>query len=345
MPHITAEAGVETSRNMVKPKMVKNVDKVEDKQAVIIVTGPTACGKSGLALALAKAFNGVVINADSMQTYRELSILTARPDDQTLAQAPHRLYGVIPGAEACSAGRWRDLAVAEIDAALAAGKRPIVVGGTGLYLRVLEQGLAEVPDVPATVRAAAEALHAELGGTGFHEALSQFDPVMAARLRPGDTQRLIRAWEVRQATGQSLADWQDAQKSIPPAYRFLRLVFMPARDALYQACDARFQQMVTKGAEEEVRAVLSLGLDPALPVMKAVGVPELGRYLAGQQSLETAIADAQQATRRYAKRQFTWLRNQLPLGQPDTPVFEAAYTEQQSKSLDAKIFKIIRSFC
>ncbi|MFQ6018948.1 MAG: tRNA (adenosine(37)-N6)-dimethylallyltransferase MiaA [Kiloniellaceae bacterium] len=326
--------------------MSKTLAKGSAACPVVVVTGPTASGKSGLALALAEAFDGVVINADSMQVYRELAILTARPAPEDLARAPHRLYGVLPGRARCSAGRWRRLALAEIAACHAAGKLPLVVGGTGLYLRALEKGLARVPEVPRKIRDAARALHRKLGAAGFQAALAQRDPVMAARLEPGDTQRLIRAWEVLDATGRSLAAWQAGgtgtagEDSGPAPYRFLRLVCLPPREALYAACNARVLGMIERGALDELRALLALDLDPELPVMKALGVAELSRHLAGDCSLEHAIARAQQATRRYAKRQMTWLRTQMPQESPATMFLN----EQYSKSLDPEIFKIIHRF-
>ncbi len=314
--------------------------------AVVIVTGPTAGGKSGLALDLAEAFDGVVINADSMQVYEELEILTARPGPAALARAPHRLYGILPGREPCSAGRWRERALAEIAAAHAAGKTPLVVGGTGLYLRALIEGLAEVPEVPAAVRAAAEARHRELGGPGLHAELAARDPVIAARLKPSDSQRLIRAWEVIEATGRSLAAWQadGVSEGDAPAYRFLRLVRLPPRDRLYAACDARFLAMIERGALQEVKNLYELGLDPALPAMRALGVRELGQHLDGALSLDEAVARAQQATRNYAKRQMTWLRTQRPPDSVRTVNLAEGAGEQHSKSLDPKIFAIIRRF-
>ncbi len=309
---------------------------------VVIVTGPTASGKSGLALLLAEAFDGVVINADSMQVYRELEILTARPGPDALGRAPHRLYGMLPGAERCSAGRWSKLALDEIAACHAAGKTPLVVGGTGLYLRALETGLAKMPDIPDEVRTAARARHRELGGAAFHAALAARDPAMAGRLEPGDSQRLIRAWEVLEATGRSLAAWQagDGGTSEPAPYRFLRIICLPPRGALYAACDARFLGMLDRGALEEVRALMELGLDPALPVMKALGVRELARHLAGEASLDEAVVRAQQASRNYAKRQMTWLRTQTPKTQSGAVI----QIEQYLESLDPKIFTIIRQY-
>ena len=310
---------------------------------VIVMAGPTASGKSALALAVARAFDGVIINADSMQVYRELRILTARPDAAAMAALPHRLYGCLSGEEACSAGRWRSLAVQEIVAATRSGRLPLVVGGTGLYLRALARGLAPVPPVPAAVRAAARQRHAALGGAAFHAALAARDPVMAARLHPSDSQRLVRAWEVLEATGRSLADWQatsDAAAQKGPALKLLQFVLLPPRDQLYAACDARLEAMVAAGALEEVRELLALGLDPALPVMKVLGVPELARHLRGELTLEAALAAAQQATRRYAKRQLTWLRGQV-LG--NDMMVNVIY-EQYSESLNPNIFKIIRGF-
>ena len=318
----------------------------ETRLPVVVVTGPTAGGKSALALDLAEALDGVVINADSMQVYRELEILTARPGAETLARAPHRLYGTVSGRERCSAGHWRNLALAEIAAAQAADKTPLVVGGTGLYLRALIEGLAEVPEVPAAVRAAAEARHRELGGPGLHAELAARDPDMAARLRPSDSQRLIRAWEVLEATGRSLAEWQADGASAGDAAgcRFLRLVRLPPRAALYAACDARFLAMIARGALDEVRGLRALGLDPRLPVMRALGVRELGRHLDGALSLDAAVAQAQQATRNYAKRQMTWLRTQAPPQAPPSSVRTIILNEKDSKSLDPKIFAIIRRF-
>jgi len=306
-----------------------------------MIAGPTASGKSALAAALARDCNGVVINADSMQVYRELSLLTARPQAGELAAAPHRLYGVLPGSQACSAGLWRELALAEVEAALAAGRLPILVGGTGLYLKAFAEGLNEVPEIPGEIRSAARAELAEVGSPAFHARLAERDPVMAGRLHPGDSQRLLRAWEVLAATGRSLADWQ-AAPSVPAPYRFARLCLLPPRQVVYAACDARLAAMVDPqregGALAEVAELLALGLDPALPVMKAVGVPELAAHLAGETTLEAALALAQQATRRYAKRQITWLRHQFIGNDPTVEVMETQYSD----SLRAEFFSKIR---
>lgn len=305
----------------------------------MIVTGPTGSGKSGLALALAEALEATIINADALQVYRELAILTARPGPEACRRVPHRLYGVIPAAEACSAGRWRSLAIAEIEAALAAGRLPLLVGGTGLYLKALREGLSPVPAVPAAVRARARLYQAELGATRFHAKLARRDPVMAARIAPGDSHRALRAWEVLEASGRSLAHWQDAAQESSP-YRFFQVALVPPRPLLAEVCERRFRDMLAAGALEEVRALRQLGLDPALPAMKAIGLSELGAYLDGRLALEAAIEQAVAATRRYAKRQVTWLRTQGPPPGPEAITLDAQYSE----SLDKEIFAKIRVF-
>ncbi|RKQ70383.1 tRNA (adenosine(37)-N6)-dimethylallyltransferase MiaA [Oceanibaculum indicum] len=306
---------------------------------VIVVAGPTASGKSALAVEIAEAFRGVVINADSMQVYADLRVLTARPSEVEERRVPHRLYGVLDGSQKCSAGRWRELALAEIARVHASGQLPVLCGGTGLYLQTLMRGIAPVPAVPASFRAEATALHAQLGGPGFHERLAERDPVMAARLHPGNTQRLIRAWEVLNATGRSLADWQAAPRAgAATGLHFLSFVLLPARAPLYAACDGRFMQMLEMGALEEVRALVARGLDPALPVMKALGVRELAAHLAGELTLEEAIDQAQRETRRYAKRQVTWFRHQME----DAMIFETGYGAKYSASPRDEIFSKIR---
>jgi tRNA dimethylallyltransferase len=319
-------------------------EKIMPDGPVIIVTGPTASGKSALALDIARSFDGVIINADSMQVYRELRVLTARPDLATMREVPHRLYGVLPGAERCSAGRWRVMALAEISAAHAEGKLPIVTGGTGLYLRALVEGLDPVPEIPEATRTAARTLHDRLGAQDFHAALATRDPQMAARLHPNDRQRLVRAWEVVEATGRSLADWQadgaQAGSAGALAHRRLWILCQPPREALYAACDARFRVMMGQGALDEVRALLALGLDTSLPIMRALGVPELAAHLEGRLALEAAVTQAQQSTRKYAKRQETWLRTQLPSAKR----MAALRIEQHLESLPDDIFAKIRQF-
>ena len=303
------------------------------KTPVLVIGGPTASGKSALALALAEAFGGTVINADAMQVYRELSVVTARPTPAETKRVPHRLYGVLSARQRCTAARWRTMALAAIAAAQRQGRLPIVVGGTGLYLKALMEGLAPVPEIPPEVRATARARHAELGAERFHAELGRLDPAMAKRLKPGDTQRLLRAWEVITATGRSLALFQ----KIPPARLplwFVPIRLLTPREALYQACDERCRRMLAGGALDEVQALLGMKLDPDLPAMKAVGVRELAAFLAGEVTREQALAKFQQVTRNYAKRQLTWFRHQMPEAQ--------TWDAQFSESVRERIFSFIR---
>ena len=281
----------------------------------VLIAGPTAAGKSRLALALAEAlepFGGAtIINSDSMQVYRDLRILTARPSPDDEARAPHRLYGTFPSDRRCSAGRWRALAVEAISRARSDGRAPLVVGGTGLYFQALTEGLAPVPDVPAAVRERGERLLDELGNAAFHEELSRRDPLMAARIPPSDRQRMARAWEVVEATGVSLAEWRRRHADARPPGRFAGIVVSAPRETLYARCDDRFEEMVANGAVDEARSLLARAISPSHPVMKAVGVRELARHLDGETSLDEAVAAGQRATRRYAKRQMTWFRNRM----------------------------------
>jgi tRNA dimethylallyltransferase len=310
---------------------------------VIVIGGPTASGKSSVAVELARALDGTVINADSMQVYRELAIVTARPTRAQTDRVPHRLYGTMPAAEPCSAARWRDAALAEIAAALAEGRTPIVVGGTGLYLRALVEGIAEIPPVPPAVRAAAEARLAEIGGAAFRAELADRDPETAARLSDNDRQRLIRAAEVVAATGRPIAEWQRGRTlTPPPGLAFDVIALMPPRPALYAACDGRFEVMMATGAVEEVEALDALGLDPSLPAMKALGVPELRRLVRGEIGHDAAVARAQTATRRYAKRQTTWFRHQLP-AEGGNVRYACAIDAQYSNRLSQEILTKIRN--
>ena len=275
----------------------------------VLIAGPTASGKSGAALAIAAAFGGTIVNADSMQVYRELRVLTARPSESDEARAPHRLYGSVGVAETYSVGRWLDAAAKAIEAATNAGSRLIIVGGTGLYFKALTEGLASVPDIPAEIRTHWRERAEELGRDKLYLELVLRDPGMAARLRNGDTQRLVRALEVIGATGVSLADWQSSNASpiLDPALT-LRIVVAPEREPLYAAIDARFDAMMEEGALEEMERLIALRLDPSLPAMRAHGVAELAAYLVGASSREDAVAKAKTESRRYAKRQMTWAR-------------------------------------
>ncbi|GAB5471479.1 MAG: tRNA (adenosine(37)-N6)-dimethylallyltransferase MiaA [Rhodospirillales bacterium] len=301
-----------------------------------VLAGPTASGKSALALDLAEAFSGTVINADASQLYRELPILSAQPHAADRARAPHRLYGCRSAGEPASAGQWRDWALAEIAAAQAAGRQPLLVGGSGLYLQALSRGLAPIPPVPVAVRTAAEALLEELGPAGLHARLAREDPATAAALAPGDRQRLLRAWSVLRASGRPLSAWQSDARAAAPKLTWI--VLLPERAWLRQAVAARFEAMLAAGALEEVRRLLALNLDPTLPAMKAVGVRELTAVLDGRASLEAASAQAVTATRQYLKRQTTWLRHQVLAGEADVHVWHAQY----SCALGQKIVRFLR---
>jgi tRNA dimethylallyltransferase len=275
----------------------------------ILIAGPTASGKSAAALALAEDLRGTIINADSMQVYRELAVLTARPSSADLARAPHRLYGTVPAAKAYSVGAWLEDAARAIGEAESEGRIPILVGGTGLYFKALLEGLAPVPDIPPEIRKAWR-IQAETLGTGaLHRELETRDPAMASRLPPSDTQRIVRALEVIDATGVSLIEWQGgASTPMLPPRGLVKLVIAPEREPLYAAIDARFDAMIAQGAVEEIRALLAQRLDAGLPAMRAHGVRELQAYLAGAATLEQAAIKAKTETRRYAKRQMTWLK-------------------------------------
>ena len=304
---------------------------------VLIVAGPTASGKSALALDMAEAFDGVVINADSMQVYSELRVLSARPDESETSRAPHRLYGVLSGREACSAGKWRDMAMAEINDCHAQGKLPIITGGTGMYLNALTEGIAPIPDVPSRIRDSVTAELEDLGHAAFFEKLKKNDPETAATLDGTNTQRMIRAAEVFAHTGRGLASWHKEPMVPPPDnMKFKKLCYMPPRDILYDRCNRRFDLMLEQGAIDEVRDLIALGLPDTAPVMKAVGVRELGAYLAGEIDLATAREKSQRETRRYAKRQLTWFRHQMR----DKEIIDAQYSE----SLAAKMRHDINQF-
>lgn len=278
---------------------------------VVVVAGPTASGKSALALCLAEALNGVIINADSIQCYRDLPTLTARPSSVDEQRAAHKLYGTLGPTDMLSATAWAAQAGEEIVRASAQGHQPIVAGGTGFYLKALMEGLADIPPVPAEVRLATQELLAAIGPQALHEKLKVRDPATAARLKPTDKQRIARAWEVFEATETPLSTWQ-AQPTTPPLEAsFIALLVQPPRAALYEACDSRFLTMLDKGALDEVRALLAAGVPDAAPVMRALGARELAVHLAGALSLAEATEQAQAATRQYAKRQTTWFRHQF----------------------------------
>ena len=279
----------------------------------ILIAGPTASGKSALALGLAGRFGGVVINADSMQVYRDLRVITARPTPAEESRLPHRLYGHVDAAENYSVGRWLGDVQDTLAEARRAGWLPIVTGGTGLYFKALIQGLTGVPPISSEVRAAVRARLAAEGPAALHAALAARDPGSAERIRPADGVRIVRALEVIEATGRSLADWhRDGMAPVIAPDRAIKLFLDVPRDELARRIDSRFDAMLAAGALDEVRALDARRLDPLLPAMKAHGVPWLRRHLAGEMSLAEAAAEGKRDTRRYTKRQVTWFRHQLP---------------------------------
>ena len=279
----------------------------------VLIAGPTASGKSALALEFAVAMGGVVINADSMQVYRDLRIITARPTHGEEARVPHRLYGHVDAAVNFSAGAWVSDAAKALEEAQAMGRLPIFVGGTGLYFKALTAGLSVVPPIPAAVRDSVRARLERNGVEALHAELAACDPRAAERLNLRDRTRIARALEVIEATGRSLLDWHhEGQPPLLPGDNFRAVFLAPERDELYARIDARFDAMLGAGALKEVERLAARRLDPLLPAMKAHGVPALIRHLRGELSLEDAASIGRADTRHYAKRQFTWFRHQLP---------------------------------
>jgi tRNA dimethylallyltransferase len=300
------------------------------QRRIWLIAGPTASGKSALALRLAAATGAEIVNADSMQLYRGLQVLTAAPSPEEMAQAPHHLFGTVDPADGWSVGRWLRAArevLAEIERR---GRPAVVVGGTGLYFRALTKGLAEAPSIPAAVRRDAEADYAAIGEAAFRARLAKADPAAATRIAANDRQRLVRAWEVYAATGTSLSDWQATGEPGLPAGAWRAVALEPPRDVVYARCDARLETMLREGALAEVAALTARALDPALPAMKAVGVRELAAHLRGEATLAEALEAAQRETRRYAKRQLTWMRGQMA----DWPRIAAADAEGQWEALE-----------
>jgi tRNA dimethylallyltransferase len=277
----------------------------------ILIAGPTASGKSALALGVAERLGGTIINADSMQVYRDLRIITARPTMDEEARVPHRIYGHVDAAENYSVGRWLADVASVLREVRAAGRVPIFVGGTGLYFKGLTQGLSSVPPVPADIRAGVRARMEAEGPAALHAELSRREP--SSQLTPGDRTRIARALEVLEATGRPLSEWH--REGLPPlidASRAVKVFLAIERSELRRRIDARFAAMLAAGALDEVRALAARKLDPLLPAMKAHGVPWLIRHLAGELTLPEAAEGAKNDTRRYTKRQFTWARHQLP---------------------------------
>jgi tRNA dimethylallyltransferase len=302
--------------------------------STILIAGPTASGKSALALALTEKLGGTIINADSMQVYRDLRIITARPAPDEERRVPHRLYGHVDAAENYSVGRWCGEAAAALAESAAQSHAAIFVGGTGLYFNALTRGLAAVPPIPAAIRDAVRARLVSEGAPALHTELAVRDPAAAARLQPGDRARITRALEVVLATGRSILDWHDNNKpaSVDLA-RAAKVFLTPDRDELSRAVDARFDAMMAAGALEEVRALAARHLNPSLPAMKAHGVPWLIRHLKGEVTLAQAVERAKLETRQYTKRQATWFRNQLPDFEWAAPADARAAIETQMLAL------------
>lgn len=282
-----------------------------ERPRVVVIAGPTASGKSDLALDLAERFNGFIINADSQQRYRDFPILTAQPSADDITRAPHRLFGDMEANEVGTAAAWAAAAAAEIRASVESGYLPIVVGGTGLYLRALMEGFSDIPPVPGDVRAAARALVADAGNAEVHRRLAARDPVSAARIPVGNTQRLSRAWEVLEATGTPLSVWQEAPARPALDATYFSVLIAPARAATIAACAARFTKMIEAGALVEVQDAMTRGVARDAPAMNALGAKELRDHLEGGRPLTDAIAAAEIVTRQYAKRQANWFRHQF----------------------------------
>jgi tRNA dimethylallyltransferase len=307
------------------------VNSGQESNTAVLIAGPTASGKSALALVLAETHNGVIINTDSMQVYRDLRVLTARPSRAEEARAPHRLYGHVDAAVNFSAGAWVAEAAQALAEARTQNRLPIFTGGSGLYFKALTRGLSAVPPTPPDVRERVRARLQQDGVEALHALLAQSDPASAERLKPRDRTRIARALEVVEATGRSLTDWH--RDGLPPQLApgtFTAVFLQPEREELYARIDARFDAMLKAGALDEVAALAARHLDPLLPAMKAHGVPVLIRHLAGEITLEDAAVIGRADTRHYAKRQFTWFRHQLP-------EFEWVKPEQARAKLGAVI--------
>ena len=294
----------------------------------MLIAGPTASGKSALALELAQNTGGIVINTDSMQVYRDLRIITARPTVEEEGRAPHRLYGHVDASVNFSAGAWVADAGRVLSEARAAQRLPIFIGGSGLYFKALTRGLSAVPPIPAEIREGVRARLERDGVEALHTELARRDPISAERLKPRDRTRIARALEVIEATGRALPDWH--REGLPPLLPpgdFTALFLAPDREQLYAQIDARFGTMLEAGALEEVAALAARKLDPLLPAMKAHGVPALIRYLSGEITREAAADIGRADTRHYAKRQFTWFRHQLPEFEWVTPAAAQGWVE------------------
>ena len=312
----------------------KSAQKTETHASYIMIAGPTASGKSQLAVDLACQLDGEVINADSMQLYADLSILTARPSKAEMQDIPHHLYGVLDGGHRASVAAWLELAATAMTAIRARGKMPIIIGGTGMYLDAAVHGIAPIPDVPATIHEGCMALFDSIGGAAFRQKLALHDPLVASRLADGDRQRLIRAMGVFNATGIALGQFQKAEHEGALAGRAAKIAMLPPRDVLYARIDARFDVMLEQGAMDEVRRLINRQLDSSLPLMKALGVTALKAVLEQEMTVDEAAYIAKRDSRDYAKRQMTWLRNNYNA--------QITLNTKLSESFMESIFSLIR---
>lgn len=310
---------------------------MDDLPPVVIIAGPTASGKTDIALDVAAHLDGEIVNADSMQVYRGIDILAAMPSAEEQSRVPHHLFGVLDATERCSAGRWLEMASTVLGDIHDRGKLPIVVGGTGLYLKVLMDGIAPMPDVPTDTVTALEARFEDIGGAAFRSELATVDPVTAEKFPSSDRQRLIRAAAVYAVTGRPISDWHKEQPDAPGyAARYCVVLFVPPRDELYERINARFDAMMDHGALAEAEAFARRNIDPSLPAARAVGVAELVASIRGDMPMDTAIEKAKTASRHLAKRQFTWFSRQIRK--------DLLVDEKFSERDDEKIFSFIRQF-
>ncbi|MCE2517288.1 MAG: tRNA (adenosine(37)-N6)-dimethylallyltransferase MiaA [Alphaproteobacteria bacterium] len=308
-----------------------------ERPPVVVIAGPTASGKSALAVTLAQRMKGEVVNADSMQVYRDLPVLTAIPDHDERQGVAHHGYGVLDGAERCSVGRWMELTRGYIEEIWRRGGVPILVGGTGMYIRAALEGISPMPDIDPKFRDQATAMLAAMGGAGFRAELMARDPVLAARLNDGDSQRLIRGMEIVLATGTPLSAWQDKPPQGAIAADFTTIRIAPPREELYARIDQRFPMMLKAGGVEEARALMARALDPSLPLMKAVGFPPIADYLRGATSRDDAVELACRDSRRYAKRQTTWFNNQFAANFCEDSSYNAQYSESFIDKILSKV--------
>jgi tRNA dimethylallyltransferase len=279
----------------------------------VVISGPTASGKSALAISLANKYQGVIINADSMQVYKDIPIITAQPCYDDYLQTPHALYGILSADKICSAGVYMELAKEQIELAIDNNQLPILVGGTGLYIKSLIYGIAKIPDIDSDLRLSARELYMEIGAEKFYQNLQELDPIAASKLNILDKQRVIRAYEVVKQTGISIIEWQKQNYTIGFDHeQFIQIGLLPERSMLYRNCDLRFKEMIEQGVIEEIEKLNNITMDDSLPVRKAHGILEITAYLNKEISLDQAIIKSQQMTRNYAKRQYTWLKHQMP---------------------------------